>query len=58
MLQMLGGKRQRDGSPDLSVSKRQLESEAPVVCAIDFGTTFSGYAYAYTKLPDLHFESV
>ena len=54
---MVGEKRQRDGPPDLGVSKRQLESEAPVVCAIDFGTTFSGYAYAYTKLPGLYFES-
>jgi hypothetical protein len=55
---MVGEKRQRDGPPDLGVSKRQLESEAPVVAAIDFGTTFSGYAYAYTKRPGLYFESV
>ncbi len=49
----MSGKRAREGSPDLTVSKKQLfpdlETEAPVVCAIDFGTARTGYAYVFTK---------
>jgi hypothetical protein len=50
---LMSGKRLREGSPDLTVSKKQLfpdlETEAPVVCAIDFGTARTGYAYVFTK---------
>jgi len=49
------GKRKASGSesPDLRGSKRQLfgelETDAPCVCAIDFGTARTGYAYAFTR---------
>ncbi len=53
----MAGKRVRECSQDLRVSKKHLfpdlETEAPVVCAIDFGTARTGYAYVFTKQPGI-----
>ena len=43
---------------DLKGSKKQLfaelETDAPCVCAIDFGTARTGYAYAFTRRPGVY----
>ena len=54
---MSAQKRPREDSEDGSLqgSKRALfgqqETEAPVVCAVDFGTARTGYAFAFTQKP-------
>jgi hypothetical protein len=37
-----------------SCAPHELETEAAVVCAIDFGTARTGYAYAFTNKPGLY----
>lgn len=49
--------RDDDDSPDIRGSARralfsELETDAPGVCAIDFGTARTGYAYVFTRNPD------
>lgn len=51
---MSAAKRRREEEEgNLAGSKKQLfadvETDAPVVCAIDFGTARTGIAYAFTK---------
>jgi len=53
---MSAGKRSREeDSPQVSRLKKalfeDLETDSLVVCAIDFGTARTGYAYAYTRTP-------
>ena len=37
-----------------SCAPHELETVAAVVCAIDFGTARTGYAYAFTNKPGLY----